>query len=468
MVGAGLQDAFGLAGTVLEGQYRVDRVVGEGGFGVVYRGQHLSLDQPVAIKVLKGLDGGDPKINALILEKFRAEARLLYTLSQTSLNIVRALHFSAITTPSGAWAPFMVLEWLEGQPLDDELARRGGGRSVKDALPILTGVAEALSVAHRHQVAHRDIKPANVFLVHGPEGQRVKVLDFGIAKIMKEGEAAGTKGTFASFTWLYAAPEQLDPRLGQTGLPTDVYAFGLLVTELLTGRPPMDAPDVIGIMRAAMDTSRRPTPRTMGANVTDEIEAICRKALAVNPGDRYPSIVEMWTAFSAAAKTRSATTMQRVVAPPSGAVNPVNPLAATGVAGPMPPSGVMPPSAIPPGSGVNPMAATGMAPPSAAQSAPANIGRPSLPSAAQWTPPPPTPPGYGVPQGYAPPQPPPQQWGPPPPPMGMQPQHPQWVQRLPIRPPESMSQTAVIVILVLFVVLVSGSCAMCSACLQLM
>jgi serine/threonine protein kinase len=438
VVGAGLQDPFGLTGTVLEGQYRVDRVIGEGGFGVVYRGQHLSLDQPVAIKVLKGLDGGDPRINAHILEKFRAEARLLYTLSQSSLNIVRALHFSAVTTPSGAWAPFMVLEWVEGRSLLNDVAQRRGGRSVQEALPILAGIAEGLATAHRQQVAHRDIKPANVLLL--PDG-RVKVLDFGIAKIMKEGEAAGTKGTFASFTWLYAAPEQLDPRLGQTGLATDVYAFGLLVTELLTGRPPMDAPDVVGIMRAAMDTARRPTPRTMGANVTDEIEAICRKALAVNPADRYPSIVELWAAFSVASKARTTTTMQRAIQPPSSTG--VNPLAATGVAGPVP-SG---------------MPSTNLAPTGRPSALP---GRPSLPSAAQWTPPPPTPPGYAPPPQPVP-------WGPPPPPMGMQPMHPAWMQRLPIRPPETMNTTVVVTIVVFVVLLLfSGSCAMCGACLQAM
>src|SRR5687768_8026063 len=107
-----MSDPFGLTGTLLEGQYRIDAMVGEGGFGVVYRARHLSLDQPVAIKVLKGLDAADPRINALVLEKFREEARLLYTLSQSSLHIVRSLDFGAVTAPSGAWAPFMVLEWL--------------------------------------------------------------------------------------------------------------------------------------------------------------------------------------------------------------------------------------------------------------------------------------------------------------------------------------------------------------------
>ena len=82
---------------------------------------------------------------------------------------------------------------------------------------------------------------------------------------MKEGEQAGTKGTFASFTWLYAAPEQLDPRLGQTGLQTDVYAFALVLTELLTDRPPVDARDVVSILKASSDPTVRPTPRSRGA-----------------------------------------------------------------------------------------------------------------------------------------------------------------------------------------------------------
>lgn len=457
MQSGGLQDAFGLAGSVLEGQFRVDRVVGEGGFGVVYRGHHLALDQPIAIKVLKGLDGGDARVNGLMLEKFRAEARLLYTLSQSSLNIVRSLHSSAVTTPSGAWAPFMILEWLEGcslaDDLEDRLARGAPGRSVQEALPILSGIAEGLSVAHNQHVVHRDIKPANVFLLSpvGAEPARVKVLDFGIAKIMKEGEAAGTRGTLGSFTWLYAAPEQLDPRVGQTALTTDVYAFALLITELLTGRAPIDDKDVVGIMKTAMDTTRRPTPRVRGANVTDAVEAICRKALSVEPKDRYPNIIELWAAFSAASRTRSATTMQRAIPMPVMAQAVQH----------APPSMNVAPSA-------NPLAQTNMAPPSmAAASGP----RPSMPSAVQWTPPPPTPPGFGGPM-MAPQQqmqqPLPQQphWASSPP-LGTAPPQPHWVRRLPIKPPETMSTTAIVTIIAFVLLLLfSSSCAMCGACIR--
>ncbi|HVJ90463.1 MAG TPA: protein kinase [Labilithrix sp.] len=352
-----LKDPFGLAGSLLEGQYRVDTVVGEGGFGVVYRGRHLSLDQPIAVKALKGLDDEDPRVNALVLEKFRAEARLLYTLSQTSLHIVRSLDFGATTTPAGIWAPFMILEWLEGRSLADDIAdrRRRGlqGRSIAEALAILEPAVDGLVAAHRQNVAHRDVKPANIFLlaqnVPGRTVPPVKVLDFGIAKIMKEGEAAGTKGTFASFTWLYASPEQLEPSLGATGLATDVYALALVLTELLTDRPPVEERDVVAIMRAATDPDHRPTPRARGANVPDELEAVCQRALAVHPKDRFGSIAELWDALGPAMReaSRNATVMH---APVSRGTLPTRQVTAPTMVVPMPdtPAGtaVSPPMSV--------------------------------------------------------------------------------------------------------------------------
>jgi len=329
-----LNDPFGLTGTMLEGQYRVDAMVGEGGFGVVYRGRHISLDQPIAIKALKGLDAADPRINDLVLGKFREEARLLYTLSQSSLHIVRSMDFGAVTAPSGVWAPFMILEWLEGRSLAEELADRRQRRlpphTLEETLAILAPVAEGLGVAHQKHVAHRDVKPANIFLLRDGVSPRVKVLDFGIAKIMKEGEQAGTRGTFASFTWLYAAPEQLDPRVGTTSLATDVYAFALVFTEMMTGRPPVDERDVVSIIKASTDPTRRPTPRTRGAAVPDDIEVVLRRALAVDPKNRFANITELWSAISSSRGSRPSVSLQtNQPAPPSIVVSSGAPMAAT-------------------------------------------------------------------------------------------------------------------------------------------
>jgi serine/threonine-protein kinase len=221
-----------------------------------------------------------------------------------------------MTTPSGAWTPFMVLEWLEGRSLADDLTERRSrglsGRTVDEALAILEPAAAGLAVAHERNVVHRDIKPANLFLVN--DASRVKVLDFGVAKIMKTGEESGTKGTFASFTWYYATPEQLDPRYGRSGLATDVYAFALVLTELLTDRQPMEARDPVAIMKAATDPTLRPTPRARGArNVPDAIEGACRRALAVDPSARFPSIKEFWAMLALARASSSSAVTQAIV-----------------------------------------------------------------------------------------------------------------------------------------------------------
>ncbi len=420
--GALLSDPFGLVGTVLEGNYHVDAVVGEGGFGVVYRGHHLSLDQPIAIKVLKGLDGGDPRINDLVHAKFREEARLLYRLSQSSLHIVRAVDFGASTMPSGVWAPFMILEWLEGRSLEEDIEERRArglrGRSLAEAFPILEQVVDGLNVAHQQHVVHRDIKPANIFLGTpsrpGPPAH-VKVLDFGIAKIMKEGEEAGTKGTFASFTYAYAAPEQLDPRIGATGLATDVYAFALVMTEIFTDRPPVDENDVVGIMKAATNPSRRPSPRTRGANIPDEIEAICLRALSVDPRKRYASIAELWEALSAARNAPSVSTLPPP--PPAASSSPV-----TGRNSALPALSVATPRIA--------MAPTAMAQPWNAPQRP--------------TPPPPMPTFHGYPGG--------------PPPGTALPGSPQ---RLPfVRADKTSPVAAVTIVLFVLAMLLAGSCAL--------
>ncbi len=441
-----LHDTFGLAGTTLEGQYRCEGVIGEGGFGVVYRGRHITLDQPVAIKLLKGLDAADPRINQIVLTKFREEARLLYTLSQSSLHIVRSMDFGAVTTPTGVWAPFMVLEWLEGQSLQEELierrARRMPPHTLEETMAILGPVAEGLGVAHQKQVAHRDVKPANIFLMKDGAPPRVKVLDFGIAKIMKEGEQAGTRGTFASFTWLYAAPEQLDPRIGTTGLATDVYAFALVFTELLTGKPPVDEPDVVSILKASTDPTRRPTPRTRGAHVPDDIEVTLRRALAVDPKNRFATVTELWTAISSARGSRPSVNL--MTAPQSVVIS-------TGQGG-------MQATAAS-------MGATHLAPSPERQRPMTNVPLSNQPMSAPMSPMAPSPPPGTRPPGA---------FGPPivapvapypAGPMGPSPPNPMMQQRMMAMQTQSGSNTLVIVTVIVFVLLLlfTGTCAVVGA-----
>jgi len=419
-------DTFALVGKTLDGQYRVEKVIGEGGFGVVYKGRHISLEQPIAIKALKVLDAEEPEVQQALLGKFKEEAKLLYTLSQASLNIVRSMDFGSIVTPNGVWAPYMVLEWLEGMSLSEDLdqRRRAGmrGRSVEEAITLLASAAEGLSVAHERRVAHRDVKPANFFLMKDAKGQHhLKVLDFGIAKVLRDDDGkGGTKSKFASFTWAYAAPEQLDPRVGQQGLATDVYAFALVLTEVLTDRQPVEGRDVVALLKAATDPTVRPTPKQRGANVPDWLETVCRRALAVDPKSRYPTMGEFWTALTLAQG-------RPLSKPPSAAPQTPNPPTkpSAGNAPPMPQPQAMP---------------------------------------ARQTPPPPTPPPsphmYGLPptyQGPAPMVP----WQPP----QQQPMQPQTWGRRPMMPVKSDATVIVFVVLMVLSVMFIGTCAVAhSAC----
>ncbi len=301
-----LRDPFGLVGVTLDGMFRVDRVIGEGGFGIVYRGTRVDLDQPVAIKVLKVLDAFDPPVQAALLAKFKEEAHLLDLLSRESPRIVRSLGFRAAVTPSGMWAPYVALEWLEGMSLDEDLMQRRArgerGRTVWEAIELLQPLAEGLAVAHDRNIAHRDIKPGNVFLT--PRG--LKILDFGIAKVMNEGAdanaPAATKSPFSAFTWMYGAPEQMDSTHGPTGLWTDVYSFAMILTEVLTDQPPLVSTDALAVMVEATHATARPTPRTRGATVSDEVERVCARALTLMPRDRYSNVREFWNAFTEAVK----------------------------------------------------------------------------------------------------------------------------------------------------------------------
>ncbi|MDB4941418.1 MAG: serine/threonine protein kinase [Labilithrix sp.] len=401
------KDPFDLAGTTLEGQYRIDEVVGEGGFGVVYRGWHLSLEQPIAVKALKVL-ADDRAIQDALFAKFKDEAKLLYTLSQASLNIVRAIDFGATTSPNGLWAPYMVLEWLAGKSLADDLAerRRRGlrGRSIDEAMAMLETAAEGLTVAHQRRVAHRDIKPANFFILDQVGPPKVKVLDFGIAKVVRDNELPGTRSPFSSFTWLYAAPEQLDSRLGATGLATDVYAFALLLTELLTDRVPVEGRDVVALMKASADPTVRPTPKQRGAVVPDAVELVCRRALAVDPKQRHGSIGELWEALVAARRSSSIpgarTPSSGVVAsaqPSKGVFIPTGPVFASAPphGAPSPPRGPsMLPGHAPPGYAPTPQPTYGPLPGSAPllhPMSPPPLGPPTylvprrpLPQGSQW------------------------------------------------------------------------------------
>ncbi|WP_437614622.1 AAA family ATPase [Sorangium sp. So ce834] len=307
-----LTDPFGWVGATLDGQFAVEAVVGEGGFGVVYRGLHLGLDVPVAIKCLQMQPGMLTAGRDAFLAKLRAEGKLLHQLSRQTASIVQALDIGAATSPRGVWTPYLVMEWLEGETLAAALeARRAaalGPMGLDEAIALLSPAAEALAVAHEDRVSHRDLKPANLFCVRFRGGNGLKVLDFGIAKVFEEttpfaAARTGTDGTQRAFTPVYAAPEQFVREYGATGPWTDVFAIALILIEAASGRRVLRGESLVELLMSAIDAWRRPDLLSGIALDHPGVASVLRRALMVEPGARYGNMKELWSSLLEARST---------------------------------------------------------------------------------------------------------------------------------------------------------------------
>lgn len=322
-------DTLGLIGLTIDDKYVVESCVGEGGFGVVYRATHKLWQKPVAIKCFKTLMDANAQMREKLLKDFIQEGALLSELSARTASIVQARDVGTLTTPSGAWVPYMVLEWLEGQTLEEwQEAHQSQAWALDRAMAILEPVAMALDVAHARNIAHRDIKPANIFLLTETmqalalpaalekDHVVVKLLDFGIAKVVQSAADQGmtkTQGQLTSFTPSYGAPEQFSRTHGATGPWTDVYALALILGELVAGKYALEGEDFIQLGMSSADPNRRPTPRSLGADCGDAVEAVMAKALAIKTANRYQRAGEFWNALRQAtghAPLRTATTTQ--------------------------------------------------------------------------------------------------------------------------------------------------------------
>ena len=300
-------DPLGLVGTTIAAKYAIESVVGQGGFATVFRAQHILWKRPVAVKVFTALGAVAEDQRQQLLDDFVQEGALLADLSEKSTAIVQARDIGMLVTAKGESVPYMVLEWLDGKPLEDLLAEEHSSnaplRSLEQAVRLLDPVAEALALAHKKGIAHRDVKPANIFVLAEGEGGAtagVKLLDFGIAKVVQDVQKMGfgqTAGHITSFTPLYGAPEQFNRAHGSTGPWTDVFALALVVAEVVSGKEPMSGDQLMQLAFAAADPDKRPTPRSLGVQTSDEIEAIFLKAVAVKPDDRYANCADFWNAL---------------------------------------------------------------------------------------------------------------------------------------------------------------------------
>jgi serine/threonine-protein kinase len=307
-------DVFGIVGTTQAGNFHVERVVAEGGFGVVYRAQHGAFRAPVALKCLKIPEEMTKQQRALFLEKFREEAELMFRLSAAISEVVRPLHVDVLHLADGRFVPFLALEWLEGESLDGIITRRReqgqAPLGLHKVVKMIRPVASALARAHRFPgpqgavaIIHRDLKPENIFVASIGGTESMKILDFGIAKAKRAASQAVGRATgrsiaedvSASFTPAYGAPEQWSPKTyGETGPWTDVWGLALSTVEALYGAPPLDG-DTYVMRRACLDEKKRPTPRNLGADVPVEVDQVFERALSVDPRKRFKDIESFWT-----------------------------------------------------------------------------------------------------------------------------------------------------------------------------
>ena len=264
----------------LVGPYKIDSLIGEGGFGAVYRATHVDLQTAVAVKVLKPELSSDPECRARFLREIRAIAKCAHP------GIVRVLDAG-----DEAWL-WMAMELLDGEELTERIYRSAPLKAPA-GMELGAELAEAVAAAHAHGVIHRDLKPENVFLTKTAGASRLKILDFGIAKVIRpaDGLTLMTKTGQAMGTPVYMAPEQfLDS--SRVDERTDVYSIGAVLFELFARRTPFDAPTVPQIVVQVLREGPPPLA-TIRRDLSPEVCALVHKAMAIDPAERFQSAGEL-------------------------------------------------------------------------------------------------------------------------------------------------------------------------------
>jgi serine/threonine protein kinase len=277
--------------TLIDGRYSLLRLLGSGGMGCVHLARDESLRREVALKVLHEHYAKNDEF----VERFRREAKHAGALSHP--NIVAVYDFGVVEDTS----PYIAMEYVPGGTLKDEISRRGT-LVPEEAAGVALQMANALGWAHRNGIIHRDVKPENVLLeedgsdeerVGGAEGKardyHVKVTDFGIAKAAAEATAV-TQNSMMLGTVHYLSPEQASG--GEVGFASDLYSLGVVLFEMLTGRPPFEAEGPIAVAMKHI-TEAPPSPHSSNPRVPECLAAITMRLLAKDPTVRHASAEEL-------------------------------------------------------------------------------------------------------------------------------------------------------------------------------
>ncbi len=269
-------------GDVIEGKYEILRRIGKGGMAVVYEARSLSLQRPVALKFLHAEMAENPKL----VERFHREARNAAAITHPCVTYVFDVGWNDDRT-----LPYMAMELLEGKSLAAEL-RATGALSVQRVVHIGSRVLDALEAAHRLGVVHRDLKPENIFLAQQGTQENVKVLDFGISKVMGEGstDTLTKTGTMLG-TPAYMSPEQVKCAR-DVDARSDLYALGVVLYEMLAGKQAFVAESFTEIVYKIL--TEQPTPLlTLSPGLDASVVDLVQRAMHKDPGRRWPTAESM-------------------------------------------------------------------------------------------------------------------------------------------------------------------------------
>jgi serine/threonine protein kinase len=274
-----------LIDSVVDGRYRIEAVIGQGGMGTVYRVRHVLLDKLLALKALRADLASDPEI----ADRFIHEARTAASVSHPDL--VQISDFG--TLPSGQ--AYFVMDLLQGVPLS-ALLRRYGALSPRRAVRLIHKTAAAVQAAHDAGIVHRDLKPDNVHVRVLEGDDEIKIVDFGLARVV--GSHRRTRAGVVFGTPYYMSPEQASGE--NIGPQSDVYSLGIVFYELLTGRVPFEADTYMGVLTQHIYMKPLPLGERLG-KVLDvgALEAIVLRCLEKQPGRRFGSMNELIAALDA-------------------------------------------------------------------------------------------------------------------------------------------------------------------------
>jgi eukaryotic-like serine/threonine-protein kinase len=305
VAGESIEVAVGVReGDLLAGKYRIDKILGAGGMGVVVAAHHIRLDERVAIKFLLPEALG----NAEAVARFEREARAAVKIK--SEHVARVTDIG--TLENGA--PYIVMEYLEGGDLAAWIRQRGP-LAVEQAVEFVVQACEAIADAHGLGIVHRDLKPSNLFCIRGSDDRlSIKVLDFGISK-MTGGAASGpdmvmTKTKSVMGSPFYMSPEQMRSAK-DVDARTDIWALGIILYELLAGQAPFTG-DTLPEVCVKIATEPPPPLRNLRPDAPAGIEDVILKCLAKDRRDRYRNVAELAVALAPFGSKRLRASVERV------------------------------------------------------------------------------------------------------------------------------------------------------------